>query len=51
MYDSFESDNPYLKRTFWIAGRIRLVHVLATILRLLFDEEVRERIKNMKSAE
>lgn len=46
----FESDNPYLKGTFWIAGRIRLVHVLITVLRLLFDEEVRIRIKNMKAA-
>ncbi len=46
----FESDTPYIKGTFLIAGRIRLVHVLITVLRLLFDEEVRIRIKNMKAA-
>ena len=37
----FEADEPYIKGTFLIAGRIRLIHVLLTVLRLILDKEVR----------
>lgn len=41
----FETDKAYIKGTFAVVGRIRLVHILITACRLLFDKEVRMVIK------
>jgi len=43
----FESEDAYLKGTFLVAGKIRLIHVLIAILRLIFDKEVRIVFKRM----
>jgi len=43
----FEAEEPYLKGTFLIAGKIRLIHVLMTVLRLIFDKEVRIVVKKI----
>jgi len=43
----FEAEEPYLKGTFLIAGRIRLIHILMTALRLIFDKEVRIVVKKI----
>ena len=37
----FESEEAYIKGTFLIAGKVRLIHLLRTVLRLVFDKEVR----------
>lgn len=37
----FEADTFYIKGTFAVAGKIRLIHLLMTVLRLIFDKEVR----------
>ena len=41
----FETENAYIKGTFAVAGRIRLVHVLITACRLIFDKEIRMVVK------
>lgn len=41
----FESDKAYIKGTFNVVGRIRLIHILVTSCRLIFDKEVRMVIK------
>ena len=43
----FEAEEPYLKGTFLIAGKIRLIHILMTALRLIFDKEVRIVVKKI----
>lgn len=43
----FEAEEPYLKGTFLIAGKIRLIHILMTVLRLIFDKEVRIVVKKI----
>ena len=37
----FESEDIYLKGTFSIKGKVRLIHVLLVALRVFFDKEVR----------
>ena len=37
----FMSDDAYVKGTFGVTGRVRLIHILMTVLRLIFDKEVR----------
>ena len=41
----FETENAYIKGSFAIIGRVRLVHLLITACRLLFDKEVRLVVK------
>lgn len=41
----FEADSPYIKGTFCVAGKVRLIHVLMTVLRLILDKEVRIVVK------
>lgn len=43
----FESDDLYLKGTFLVAGKVRLIHLLITALRLIFDKEVRLVVKRI----
>lgn len=43
----FEADETYIKGTFLVAGKVRLIHVLMTILRLIFDKEVRLVVKRI----
>ena len=43
----FEADAPYVKGTFLIAGKVRLIHILMTGLRLIFDKEVRIVVKKL----
>ena len=43
----FEADVPYVKGTFLIAGKVRLIHILITVLRLIFDKEVRIVVKKI----
>ena len=45
----FEADEIYLKGTFFIAGKIRLIHVLMVVLRLIFDKEVRLVVTKFKN--
>lgn len=37
----FEADDAYIKGTFLVAGKVRLIHIVVTFLRLIFDKEVR----------
>lgn len=41
----FETESAYIKGTFSVAGRVRLIHILITGCRLIFDKEVRFVIK------
>ena len=41
----FETDSAYIKGTFSVVGRIRLIHVLIIVCRLIFDKEVRTVVK------
>jgi len=41
----FDAEKFYIKGTFLIAGKVRLIHVLITGLRLIFDKEVRLVVK------
>lgn len=41
LYPDFESEQYYLKGTYDIRGRIRIVHILLTVIRLLLDKQVR----------
>ena len=43
----FEADEGYLKGTFLVAGKVRLIHILVTILRLIFDKKVRIVVKRL----
>lgn len=43
----FEADNLYIKGTFLVQGRIRLVHVFITAFRLLFDKEVKRTVRKI----
>lgn len=43
----FEADDAYLKGTFFVAGKVRLVHLFMTLLRLIFDKEVRLVVKRI----
>ena len=43
----FEADDAYIKGTFLVAGKVRLIHFLITILRLIFDKEVRLVVKRI----
>jgi len=45
----FESENGYLKGTFLVAGKVRLIHVVITILRLILDKEVRLVFKRIQT--
>lgn len=44
----FKTENAYIKGTFSIKGRIRLIHVLMTGCRLILDKEVRMVVKKFK---
>lgn len=37
----FEAEETYVKGTFLVAGKVRIIHILVTLLRLIFDKEVR----------
>lgn len=43
----FEADDAYIKGTFLVEGKVRLIHLLMTILRLIFDKEVRLVVKRI----
>ena len=43
----FEAEEPYAKGTFLVAGKVRLIHILLTALRLIFDKEVRLVVKRI----
>lgn len=43
----FETDEAYIKGTFLVAGKVRLIHILITLLRLIFDKEVRLVVKRI----
>lgn len=43
----FEAEDAYIKGTFLVAGKVRLIHLVVTILRLIFDKEVRLVIKRI----
>jgi len=45
----FEAENGYLKGTFLVAGKIRLIHILITVLRLILDKEVRLVFKRVQT--
>lgn len=47
IYPDFEAEKFYLKGDFKIAGRIRLIHVLISLIRLIREKEVRVVIKNL----
>lgn len=49
MTPDFEADEAYIKGTFLVAGKVRLIHILVTILRLIFDKEVRLVVKRILS--
>ena len=41
IYPDFEADESYVRGTFFIKGRVRLVHLLRSIVRLLRKKEIR----------
>lgn len=41
IYSDFEADESYVRGTFFIKGRVRLVHLLRSIVRLLRKKEIR----------
>ena len=43
----FEAEKAYVKGTFLIAGKVRIVHILIVFLRLIFDKEVRLVVKRI----
>lgn len=43
----FEAEEAYVKGTFLFAGKVRLIHILITVLRLIFDKEVRIVVKRL----
>lgn len=43
----FEADAFYIKGTFGITGRVRLLHIVIVLLRLIFDKEVRLVVKRV----
>ena len=45
----FESEKGYLKGIFLVAGKIRLIHVVVAILRLILDKEVRLVFKRIQT--
>lgn len=47
IYPDFEADEAYVKGTFEIKGRIRMVHVAVSIVRLLKKREVRILVKQI----
>lgn len=47
LYPDFEADEPYLRGTFDISGRVRGVHGLVSFIRLIWKKEVRTLIKKL----
>lgn len=47
LYPDFEADEPYLRGTFDISGRVRGVHGLVSLIRLIWKKEVRTLIKKL----
>lgn len=45
----FEAEELYVKGTFCVMGKVRLIHLLAAGLRLFFDKEVRMVIRRIRS--
>jgi len=43
----FEAEEFYIKGAFLVAGKVRLIHILITVLRLIFDKEVRLVVKRI----
>ena len=43
----FEAETFYIKGTFLVAGKVRLIHILITALRLILDKEVRLVVKKI----
>lgn len=43
----FEAEEPYVKGSFCLTGKVRLIHLLAAGLRLFFDKEVRMVIRRV----
>lgn len=43
----FEAEEAYIKGTFFVAGKVRLIHLLMALLRLIFDKEVRLVVKRI----
>lgn len=43
----FEEEEAYIKGTFLVNGKVRLIHILITCLRLIFDKEVRLVVKKI----
>ena len=46
LYPDFEAEKLYLKGTFKIAGKVRMIHLLTSLVRLIREKEVRTFIKN-----
>ena len=54
LYPDFESEQYYLKGTYDIRGRVRIIHILLAVIRLLLDKQVRTfviKLLNNKDAE
>lgn len=45
----FEGEEAYIKGTFLVSGKVRLIHILITCLRLIFDKEVRLIVKKIST--
>lgn len=45
----FEEEEAYMKGTFLVNGKVRLIHILITGLRLIFDKEVRLVVKKIST--
>ena len=45
----FESDHLYVKGYLFIDGKIRVIHLLKSFLKLLLDQEVRSRVKRISA--
>ncbi len=43
----FEADETYVKGTFLVTGKVRMIHVFVVLLRLIFDKEVRLVVKRI----
>lgn len=47
MIPDFETEEFYVKGTFLVEGKVRLIHILIACLRLIFDKEVRLVVKKI----
>jgi hypothetical protein len=51
IYPDFESDGTYVKGTFLVKGRVRLVHVLRSFIHLIRRKEVRGLLRRLRNRE